>query len=74
MRIVHADFLQDNGRMYEALRTISGFFLRADSKSICDCIDAFGLNDLLLSVAKAEMDKDSDSQGQAKHGNGRNPC
>ena len=38
---------QSNGQIYEALSTMAACFLRADSQAICDCIKAFGLNDLL---------------------------
>ena len=45
---------QENGAIFEALRTMSASYLRADTVAICDCIQAFGLNDLLFSIARLE--------------------
>lgn len=42
--------LQENGDTFEALKTMSAYFLRADAHAICGCIQAFHLNDLLFSV------------------------
>lgn len=33
---------------------MSASYLRADTTAICDCIQAFGLNDLLFSIARLE--------------------
>ena len=33
---------------------MSASYLRADTVAICDCIQAFGLNDLLFSIARLE--------------------
>jgi hypothetical protein len=44
--------VQGHGNVFEALKTIAAFFLRADLLSICDCINTFGLNDVLFSVAR----------------------
>lgn len=46
--------LQENGHIFEGLRTIAAYYLRADSSSICECIQAFCLNDLLFSIARLE--------------------
>ena len=45
---------QENGAIFEALRTMSASYLRADTTAICDCIQAFCLNDLLFSIARLE--------------------
>lgn len=45
---------QENGDIFEALKTMSAYFLRADAHSICQCIQAFGLNDLLFSIVRLE--------------------
>ena len=34
---------------------MAAFYLRADQAAICECIQNFGLNDLLFSVARLEM-------------------
>ena len=49
--------LQDDerGSVFDGIRTIAAFYLRADSSAICECIQNFGLNDLLFSVARLEM-------------------
>ncbi|KAK9905596.1 hypothetical protein WJX75_002717 [Coccomyxa subellipsoidea] len=44
----------ENGDIFEALKTMSAYFLRADAHSICQCIQAFGLNDLLFSIVRLE--------------------
>ncbi|KAK9832479.1 hypothetical protein WJX81_000145 [Elliptochloris bilobata] len=44
----------ENGAIFEALRTMSASYLRADTAAICDCIQAFALNDLLFSIARLE--------------------
>ena len=46
--------LQENGHIFEGLRTIAAYYLRADSCSICECIQTFALNDLLFSIARLE--------------------
>ena len=46
------DLEQENGQIFEALKTMSAYFLRADATSICECIQAFGLNDLLFSIVR----------------------
>ena len=46
--------MQENGHIFEGLRTIAAYYLRADSSSICECIQTFGLNDLLYSIARLE--------------------
>jgi len=46
--------MQENGDIFEALKTMSAYFLRADSHSICECIQAFRLNDLLFSIVRLE--------------------
>ena len=33
---------------------MSAYFLRADAHAICDCIQAFHLNDLLFSVVRLD--------------------
>jgi len=45
---------QENGAIFEALRTMAACYLRADTEAICACIQAFGLNDLLFSIARLE--------------------
>jgi hypothetical protein len=45
----------DRGSVFEGIRTIAAFYLRADSSAICECIQNFGLNDLLFSVARLEL-------------------
>lgn len=45
---------QENGAIFEALRTMSACYLRADTAAICACIQAFALNDLLFSIARLE--------------------
>ncbi len=45
---------QENGDTFEALKTMSAYFLRADAHAICDCIQAFHLNDLLFSVVRLD--------------------
>ncbi len=45
---------QENGTIFEALRTMSACYLRADTAAICACIQAFALNDLLFSIARLE--------------------
>ena len=45
--------LQGNGEVYEALSTMAACFLRADSAAVCDCIKAFGLNDLLWDLTQS---------------------
>ena len=45
---------QENGEIFEALKTMSAYFLRADAHAICQCIQAFGLNDLLFSIVRLE--------------------
>ena len=47
-------FAQENGEIFEALKTMSAYFLRADAHSICQCIQAFGLNDILFSIVRLE--------------------
>lgn len=49
-----ACFAQENGEIFEALKTMSAYFLRADAHSICQCIQAFGLNDILFSIVRLE--------------------
>ncbi|CAL8471980.1 g11522 [Coccomyxa elongata] len=44
----------ENGEIFEALKTMSAYFLRADAHSICQCIQAFGLNDILFSIVRLE--------------------
>ena len=51
---LHVTFLQENGHIFEGLRTIAAYYLRADSCSICECIQTFALNDLLFSIARLE--------------------
>ena len=46
--------MQENGDTFEALKTMSAYFLRADAHAICDCIQAFHLNDLLFSVVRLD--------------------
>lgn len=46
--------MQENGHIFEGLRTIAAYYLRADSSSICECIQTFGLNDLLFGIARLE--------------------
>ena len=48
-----SDGMQGNGEVYEALSTMAACFLRADSTAICDCIKAFGLNDLLWDLTQS---------------------
>lgn len=45
---------QENGAIFEALRTMSACYLRADTAAICACIQTFALNDLLFSIARLE--------------------
>lgn len=45
----------ERGSVFEGIRTIAAFYLRADSSAICECIQNFGLNDLLFSVARLEL-------------------
>lgn len=53
-RKLAATCLQENGDTFEALKTMSAYFLRADAHAICDCIQAFHLNDLLFSVVRLD--------------------
>ena len=46
---------EERGTIFDGIRTIAAFYLRADSSAICECIQNFGLNDLLFSVARLEM-------------------
>ena len=46
---------EEKGKVFDGIRTIAAFYLRADSAAICECIQCFGLNDLLFSVARLEM-------------------
>ena len=45
---------QENGEIFEALRTMSAYFLRADAHSICECIQAFGLDGLLFAIVASD--------------------
>ena len=49
--------VQDNGQIYEALKTIAACYLRADTASICDCLSAFGLNDLLFDLSRHDLSR-----------------
>ena len=51
--VARSDDVQGNGEVYEALSTMAACFLRADSTAICDCIKAFGLNDLLWDLTQS---------------------
>ena len=43
---------QDNGEIYECLRTIAACYVRADMSSICDCITAYKLNEVLSKATR----------------------
>lgn len=45
---------QDNGEIYEALRTIAACYVRADMSSICDCINAYRLTETLSKAMKLQ--------------------
>ena len=46
--------MQDNGEIYEALRTIAACYVRADMSSICDCITAYNLNEVLSKATRLQ--------------------
>lgn len=52
---MHTVVMQCNGQIYEALKTMAAFYLRADTSSICDCLSAFGLNDLLFDLSRYDL-------------------
>lgn len=43
---------EDNGEIYECLRTIAACYVRADMSSICDCITAYKLNEVLSKATR----------------------
>lgn len=55
MQTLH--LVQDNGQIYEALKTMAACYLRADTSSICDCLSAFGLNDLLFDLSRYDISR-----------------
>ena len=40
------------GEIYECLRTIAACYVRADMSSICDCITAYKLNEVLSKATR----------------------
>lgn len=57
--------LQENGQIYEALKTIAACYLRADTAAICDCLSAFGLNDLLFDLSRHDLSRQAASLSRA---------
>lgn len=66
---------QENGAIFEALRTMSACYLRADTAAICACIQAFALNDLLFSIVRLErLYNKRSSTGASPHTRRRLAC
>ena len=36
---------------------MAAYYLRADTSSICDCLSAFGLNDLLFDLSRYDISR-----------------
>ena len=66
--------LQDNGEIYEALRTIAACYVRADMSSICDCINAYRLTETLSKAMKLQRMQQAVASGCHKEAQEDNFC
>ena len=66
--------LQDNGEIYEALRTIAACYVRADMSSICDCINAYRLTETLSKAMKLQRMQQAVASGCHKEAQEASYC
>ena len=66
--------MQDNGEIYEALRTIAACYVRADMSSICDCINAYRLTETLSKAMKLQRMQQAVASGCHKEAQEDNFC